>query len=71
MPHPGVSRAIWFVVFPGFELLDLGGPLCAFNLAVAFHHAGYDVHIVSTSGGLISGSSGRHHRWNQPRARDD
>jgi hypothetical protein len=40
MPHPGVSRAIWFVVFPGFELLDLGGPLCAFNLAIDFHHAG-------------------------------
>jgi transcriptional regulator GlxA family with amidase domain len=58
MPHPGVSRAIWFVVFPGFELLDLGGPLCAFNLAIDFHGAAYDVRVVSASGGLISGSSG-------------
>lgn len=58
MPQPGVSRSIWFVVFPGFELLDLGGPLCAFNLAVDFHQAAYDVRIVSATGGLISGSSG-------------
>jgi len=58
MPHPDVSRTIWFVVFPGFELLDLGGPLCAFNLATDFHNAAYEVRIVSTSGGLVSGSSG-------------
>ena len=58
MPHPGVSRSIWFVVFPGFELLDLGGPLCAFNLAVDFHQANYDVRIISASGGLVRGSSG-------------
>lgn len=58
MPQPSVSRTIWFVVFPGFELLDLGGPLCAFNLAVDFHGAAYDVRIVSTSGGLVCGSSG-------------
>lgn len=58
MPQPGVSRSIWFVVFPGFELLDLGGPLCAFNLAVDFHQAAYDVRVVSAAGGLIAGSSG-------------
>jgi transcriptional regulator GlxA family with amidase domain len=53
-----MQRTLWFVVFPGFELLDLGGPLCAFNLAVDFHGAGYDVRIVSTSGGLVSGAAG-------------
>lgn len=58
MPHPGVARTIWFVVFPGFELLDLGGPLCAFNLAIDFHQASYDVRIVSTGGGLVRGASG-------------
>jgi transcriptional regulator GlxA family with amidase domain len=58
MPAPDVARAIWFVVFPGFELLDLGGPLCAFNLAVDFHGAAYQVHVVSASGGLVPGSSG-------------
>jgi transcriptional regulator GlxA family with amidase domain len=58
MPNPGVPRAIWFVVFPGFELLDLGGPLCAFNIAIAFHQAAYDVRVVSASGGLVAGAAG-------------
>jgi transcriptional regulator GlxA family with amidase domain len=58
MPNPGVPRAIWFVVFPGFELLDLGGPLCAFNIAIDFHQAAYDVRVVSASGGLVAGAAG-------------
>lgn len=58
MPSPETVRSIWFVVFPGFELLDLGGPLCAFNLAVDFHGAAYQVHVVSASGGLVAGSAG-------------
>jgi transcriptional regulator GlxA family with amidase domain len=58
MLHPEPTRSIWFVVFPGFELLDLGGPLCAFNLATVFHQAAYDVRVVSPSGGLVPGSSG-------------
>ena len=58
MPNASVPRAIWFVVFPGFELLDLGGPLCAFNLARDFHQAAYEVRVVSVAGGLVSGSSG-------------
>lgn len=52
------ARMIWFVVFPGFELLDLGGPLCAFNLAIDFHGAPYHVRIVSTGGGPVAGASG-------------
>lgn len=58
MPHAGIPRTIRFLVFPGFELLDLGGPLCAFNLAREFHGAAYDVQVVSTSGGLVRGASG-------------
>lgn len=58
MPQASVQRTIWFVVFPGFELLDLGGPLCAFNLAIDFHQAAYQVRVVSASGGLVPGSAG-------------
>ena len=58
MPRPKTSKAIWFVVFPGFELLDLGGPLCAFTLARDFHQAGYDIRVISSIGGLVRGSSG-------------
>ncbi|USI72968.1 GlxA family transcriptional regulator [Sphingomonas morindae] len=58
MTEAGARRVIWFVVFPGFELLDLGGPLCAFNLAVDFHAAPYEMRIVASSDGLVRGSSG-------------
>lgn len=58
MPQADVPRTIWFVVFPGFELLDLSGALCAFNLAVDFYQAAYDIQIVSATGGMIRGSSG-------------
>ena len=36
-----VRRRVRIVVFPGFELLDLSGPLCAFNLASEAHQASY------------------------------
>lgn len=58
MTEAVAKRVIWFVIFPGFELLDLGGPLCAFNLAVDFHAGPYEIRIVSTSDGLVRGSSG-------------
>lgn len=56
-PKPS-SRSICFIVFPGFELLDLSGPRCAFNLASDMHQAGYEVQIVSASGGLVDGAAG-------------
>ncbi|MBB2198712.1 GlxA family transcriptional regulator [Gluconacetobacter sp. 1c LMG 22058] len=58
MPAPSDALAIWFVVFPGFELLDVSGPLCAFHLARDFHRTGYDIRTVSVSGGLVASSSG-------------
>ncbi|NHN83857.1 helix-turn-helix domain-containing protein [Acetobacter musti] len=58
MPAPSDALAIWFVVFPGFELLDVSGPLCAFNLARDFHRTAYDIRTVSVSGGLVASSSG-------------
>ena len=59
MPNPkSPSKPIWFVVFPGFELLDLSGPRCAFNLASEMHDACYEVRIVSAGGGLVGGAGG-------------
>ena len=54
----GVRRSIAVVVFPGFELLDASGPLCAFNLASEMHCANYDVRVVSVDGGKVDGSCG-------------
>lgn len=58
MPHTRVAKIIDFVVFPGFELLDLSGPMCAFNLAVELHGVPYEVRIISAAGGLVRGASG-------------
>ena len=63
-----LSPIIWFIVFPGFELLDLSGPLCAFNLARDYHETGYDIRILSLSGGLIKSSSGVKIETTQPSA---
>lgn len=53
-----MQRKISFLVAPGFELLDLSGPLCAFNVAKYIHHAPYDINIISAAGGPVCGTSG-------------
>ena len=53
-----VRRRIRIVVFPGFELLDLSGPLCAFNLASEAHQAPYLVDVISAHGGTVASGWG-------------
>ena len=53
-----MSRRISFVLAPGFELLDLSGPLCAFNFAREFHDARYEVSIASSAGGPVLSCAG-------------
>ncbi len=53
------TRDIAFMVFPGFQILDLSGPLAAFEVAGGI--AGdepYRSHVVSQSGGPIISSCG-------------
>jgi transcriptional regulator GlxA family with amidase domain len=52
------QRSVWLVAFPGFELLDLSGPLCAFDLATFAHGAKYECSVVSARGDLVNCSSG-------------
>jgi transcriptional regulator GlxA family with amidase domain len=52
-----------FVVYPGFELLDMSGPVAVFDganhvLAQAGKAAFYSVDVLSSRGGLIRSSSG-------------
>jgi len=54
----GSTRSVAIVIFPGFELLDASGPLCAFTLATSMHGANYRVRIVSVTGGSVQGASG-------------
>ena len=49
---------ICFAVAPGFEMLDLAGPLCAFNLAKKLHGAEYEIAVSSAMGGMVEGSAG-------------
>lgn len=52
------SRKVTFVVSPGFGLLDLGGPLSAFNFAARLYGAPYEISMASSSGGAVVGSTG-------------
>jgi transcriptional regulator GlxA family with amidase domain len=54
--EPG--RLVWAVVFPGFELLDLSGPLCALNIATSTGRASYVSRVVSAHGGSVASCSG-------------
>jgi transcriptional regulator GlxA family with amidase domain len=54
---------IVFVVYPGFELLDMSGPAAVFDganqvLAEKGRPAFYAVHVAATQGGLVTSSSG-------------
>jgi transcriptional regulator GlxA family with amidase domain len=51
-------RSVWMLVFPGFELLDLSGPLCALNMATGTKRASYLAGVFSTHGGSVTSSSG-------------
>ena len=53
-----MARRIIFLVGHEFELLDLSGPLCAFNCAKEFHEANYKISVSSIAGGLVMTSSG-------------
>lgn len=48
-----MPRKISFLVFPGFEMLDLSGPCAAFNLANESHGANYEIRVVSAQGGEV------------------
>jgi len=57
------TRKIIFLIYPGFELLDLSGPVSVFSTANALckkqtdQKSPYKIHTVSADGGLIASSS--------------
>src|SRR5665213_968787 len=58
---PSISamiRDIGFFIFPGFQLLDLTGPLVAFEVAGRSTQPGpYRLHIMSENGGLVASTA--------------
>ncbi len=54
-----MTRKVVFVVYPGFQLLGLSGPLCAFQIAKEDgRRRAYDIDIVSPTGGEVTCSAG-------------
>jgi len=54
-----MRREIRFLVHPGFQLLDLSGPLAAFQVAGDLASgAPYRLRVVSRHGGAVRSSSG-------------
>ena len=50
---------VGFFIFPTFQLLDLAGPLSAFEIAQRYHGATvYSLRVVSLEGGLVASSAG-------------
>jgi len=57
------TRDILFVIYPGFELLDLSGPVSVFSTANALQTASnkkqpYHIHTLSMEAGLITSGAG-------------
>ena len=53
-----MTRAIGFLVYPGFQLLDATGPIAAFEIAGRLAPGAYSLHFLSLEGGLTASSSG-------------
>jgi transcriptional regulator GlxA family with amidase domain len=54
-----MSRDVAFLVFPDFQILDLTGPLAAFQVANMLAGGGaYRLHVVSLAGGLVTSTAG-------------
>lgn len=56
-------RRVVFIAYPGFELLDVSGPIAVFNnanreVAMSGKSRFYGIELASSSGGLIESSSG-------------
>jgi transcriptional regulator GlxA family with amidase domain len=53
-----MTRAVAFVVFEQFQILDLTGPLAAFEVARHFTDGDYTTRVLSAAGGMVRSSSG-------------
>jgi transcriptional regulator GlxA family with amidase domain len=54
-----MTRKVVFIVYPGFQLLGLSGPVCAFQIAKeGGSRRAYEIEIVSAHGGEVTCSAG-------------
>jgi transcriptional regulator GlxA family with amidase domain len=53
-----MNRAIGFLIFPDFQLLDAAGPIAAFEIATRFVPDAYRLVVLAAEPGLVASSSG-------------
>lgn len=53
-----MTRAIGFVVFPGFQILDAAGPIAAFEIAGRYKPGTYEARVLGAETGAVRSSSG-------------
>ncbi len=53
-----MTRRIGLLIFPGFQILDAAGPICAFETAARFRPGAYALQVMATQPGAIASSSG-------------
>lgn len=53
-----MSRQLAFVVFADFQILDVAGPLAAFEIASLIGGGAYEIRLLGDGGGMVRSSSG-------------
>lgn len=53
-----MTRNIAFVAFPGFQILDITGPLSAFDIASRYAKGAYAIRVFASRAGPVASSSG-------------
>lgn len=53
-----MRRAVAFLIFPDFQLLDAAGPIAAFEIAEYVRPGSYALSVVARDAGLVKSSSG-------------
>lgn len=51
-----MARLVAFFVFPGFQLLDLSGPMAAFELAELLSPGSYRMSVIADVAGMVASS---------------
>src|SRR5215217_7543565 len=51
-------RILGLLIFPDFQILDVAGPIAAFEIADRFVPGSYEIRVLAKAGGLVASSSG-------------
>ena len=51
-------RTVGVLIFPEFQLLDVAGPVAAFEIAARYVPGAYAIRVLARDGGLVASSSG-------------